>query len=207
LAQECRRDHQEGTPGEVGPYPSHISDGPLGVGNAIEASIANAGSSAAAVAATTDGAGSALTASITNAANTRSAITGTTKGDGSGVYGESTHAAGRGVTAQGTNGATGLYGESDTGSGVYAKSNSGDALQVGGKVSLSRSGLATIAAHKTRVKVPLAGVAATSMILATLQTDAGAIGVANAVPAAGSFTINLTAAPTSSVKVAWMVLG
>jgi len=53
----------------------------------------------------------------------------------------------------------------------------------------------------------LAGVAASSTILATLQTDAGAVAVANAVPATGSFTIKLTAAPTKSVKVAWMVLG
>ena len=44
------------------------------------------------------------------------------------------------------------------------------------------------------------------MILATLEGDAGTIAVANAVPVLGSFTINLTAAPTSVVQVAWIVL-
>lgn len=45
------------------------------------------------------------------------------------------------------------------------------------------------------------------MVIATLQTADGAVAVANAVPGAGKFTINLTAAPASAVKVAWFVLG
>ncbi len=113
---------------------------------------------------------------------------------GHGTYGRSTHG-------------TGAYGHSDTGTGVYAGSTSGHALKVVGKVAFSRSGRSTVAAENTSVVVTLAGVTASSMILATLQSDAGAIAVANAVPGAGSFTINLTAAPSSAVKVAWFVIG
>ena len=45
------------------------------------------------------------------------------------------------------------------------------------------------------------------MILATLQTDAGAVAVTNAVPATGSFTIEPTTPPTRAVKAAWMLPG
>jgi hypothetical protein len=118
-----------------------------------------------------------------------------------GVYGEGdTGTYGNGVTY-------GVYGESNSGTGVYAKSTSGDALEVVGKVSFSRSGLAAVAANKTSVGVTLAGVTTSSMILATLQNDVGAIAVASAVPHSGSFRINLTAAPSSSVKVPWFVIG
>jgi hypothetical protein len=53
----------------------------------------------------------------------------------------------------------------------------------------------------------MAEVTTSSMVLATLQGAAGDVAVANAVPASGSFTINLTAAPTTAVKVAWFVIG
>jgi hypothetical protein len=76
-----------------------------------------------------------------------------------------------------------------------------------GKVAFSTSGLSTVAAGTTSVTVTLAGVTTTSIDLATLQGDAGAIAVANAIPATGSFTINLTAAPSSAVQVAWFVIG
>ena len=89
---------------------------------------------------------------------------------------------------------------------MLAKSTSGDALQVVGKVAFLRSGVSTVAAKKKSLKVTLAGVTTSSMILATLQSDAGEVAVANAVPGSGSFTINLTAAHPSPVKVAWFVL-
>jgi hypothetical protein len=178
-----------------------------GTGSAVEASITNTANSSTAVSASTKGTGNALSASITNSANTNPAVLGSTKGRGSGVYGESTKAGGRGTTGQGTNGATGDFGLSDSGTGIYAKSATGDALQVVGKVAFSRSGLVTIAAKKKIVTVTLAGVTTSSMILATLQSNAGSIAVANAVPGSGSFTINLTAAHSSSVKVTWFVIG
>jgi hypothetical protein len=159
------------------------------------------------VSVSTNGTGSGVSASIVNAANAHSTIVGSTDGTGSGVYGETTNAAGRGTTGQGTNGATGVYGLSDTGTGIYAESTSGDALQVVGKVAFSTSGLATVAANEQNADVTLASVTTSSMILATLQDDVGAIAVANAVAHSGSFRINLSAAPTSAVKVAWFVIG
>jgi len=154
----------------------------------------------------TNGTGNALLATITDVANLRPAIVGTTKGGGSGVYGETGNAAGRGVTGQGTKGATGVYGQSDQGIGVFAKSASGDALKVMGKVAFSRSGTWTIPSNKKSVTIPLAGVTTSSMVFATLQSQAGEIAVANVTPKTGSFTINLTSAPSSSVQVAWFVL-
>ena len=113
---------------------------------------------------------------------------------------------GHGIYGRSTNG-IGAYGHSKTGTGVYAGSTSGHALKVVGKVAFSTSGLLTVAAGTTSVTVTLAGVTTTSIDLATLQGDAGAIAVANAIPATGSFTINLTAAPSSAVQVAWFVIG
>jgi len=183
------------------------SDGSSGTGPGLYGSLLNPANASPAMKATTAGTGSALAASITNSSNTHPAVLGSTNGSGSGVYGESTKDGGRGTTGQGTNGATGLYGRSDRGTGVFAKSTSGDALRVVGKVAFSRSGLVTVAAKKKSVKVILAGVTTSSMILATLQSLAGSIAVANAIPGSGSFTINLTAAPSNSVKVAWFVIG
>ncbi len=151
---------------------------------AIAASLTNAANESPAVKATTAGTGNAIAASITNPANTRSAVSGTTNGIGPGVHG---------VSSKGT--------------GVLAQSTSGDALKVIGKIAFSRSGLAKVAARKKSVKVTLSGVSLSSMILATLQSNAGSIAVANALPGAGSFTINLTAAHSRPVKVAWFIIG
>jgi len=133
---------------------------------------------------------------------------GQTAGNGqSGVEGlDASTGGGTGVYGSSENGGTGVHGTSNTGVGVSAASTSGDALQVVGRVSFSTSGLATVAAHKKSVNV-IAGVTASSIILATLQTDVGAIAVASAVPHSGSFRINLTAAPSRPVKVAWFVIG
>ena len=45
------------------------------------------------------------------------------------------------------------------------------------------------------------------MILAAIKQPAGKIAVSSAVPRSGSFTINLTAAPTTQLKVAYLILG
>ncbi len=110
------------------------------------------------------------------------------------------------MTGQGVHGAVGVLGKSDSGVGVHASSGSGMALQVTGKASFSRSGLATVRAGTKSVTVKLPGVLGTSLVLATLQQASGAIGVAAAVPASGSFTIHLTAAPKKNAKVAYLVL-
>ena len=133
---------------------------------------------------------------------------------GWGIFGIS----GIGVGVYGTSGsAEGVYGASGTGVGVYGwtewgtavkavNTQGGIALEVVGRVSFSQCSLATVPAGAKSVTVALSGVTTSSAVFATLQADAGAIAVANAVPADGSFTINLTAAPTSPVQVAWMVL-
>jgi hypothetical protein len=99
-----------------------------------------------------------------------------------------------------------VRGTSDSGVGVYASSTDGAALEVVGKVTFSRSGSATVPAHTQSLKVDLEGVTATSMVLATLQQASGSVGVANVVPTSNSFDINLSAAPPSAVRVAWLVL-
>ncbi|MGO9559785.1 MAG: hypothetical protein ACLPQS_06990 [Acidimicrobiales bacterium] len=151
--------------------------------------------------------GIGVSGTITNSTSIHPAVLGSTNGSGCGVYGESTKAGGTGAKGQGTHGATGVYGQSDTGTGVAATSTSGDALHVVGRVVFSQSGLSMVAANKKSVKVTAADITTSSIVLATLQTKAGAIAVANAVPASGSFTINLTAAHSSPVKVAWFVIG
>jgi hypothetical protein len=173
----------------------------------VVANLSNVRNASPAIEATTAGVGNALSASITNSVNIQAAVAGTTNGSGSGVSGESTKAGGTGATGLGTHGATGVYGESDTGTGVAATSLAGDALRVVGRVAFSTSGLTTVAANKKSVKVTLAGVTIASLVIATLQTPAGAIGVANAVPGTGTFTVNPTAAPTTAVKVAYFVIG
>lgn len=188
-----------------------------GTGSAVEATIDNTANSSPAVSGTTNGSGGigVLGSGLIGVQGSGTATgvfgSGETGVAGSGakygVSGNSANAAGAGVLGQATNGAIGVEGASDTGEGVLAKSTSGDALKVVGKVAFSRSGLATVAATKKSVTVNLAGVTTSSMVIATLQTAAGAIGVANAVPATGKFTINLMAAPTGAVKVAWFIIG
>ncbi|MGO8876066.1 MAG: hypothetical protein ACLQNG_09935 [Acidimicrobiales bacterium] len=157
-----------------------------GTGSGVVAQLGNPANDSAAVLASTAGTGNAVLAEITNTKNKSAAISGTTQSD-------------RGI---------GVSGYSKSGIGVRAASTSGDALVVSGKVVFSTSGLATVATHKTSVTVALATVTSSSIVLATLQTDEGAIAVANAVPGSGEFTINLTAAPHAhSVKVAWFVIG
>lgn len=110
------------------------------------------------------------------------------------------------VTASTTGSGTALTGTSSRGVGVLAESSSGTALKVAGKLELSRSGLATVTKGGKSVKVTLAGVTSSSMVLATIQGNAGAIAVANAIPGVGSFTINLTGAAPAAVKIAWFVI-
>jgi hypothetical protein len=78
---------------------------------------------------------------------------------------------------------------------------------VNGIAEFSRSGTLHVLAGHRSITRTLAGVTATSLVLATLQQDSGSFLVQSAVPAAGSFTINLNAnAPTGGLAVAWIVL-
>jgi hypothetical protein len=92
------------------------------------------------------------------------------------------------------------------GPGVLAQNTAGNALQVEGKAAFSRSGLATVPAGMRKTMVTGVALSAQSLILATAQSNAGA--VRSAVPdiPGGKFTIQLTKAATTDVPVAWFVL-
>jgi len=119
----------------------------------------------------------------------------------SGVYGENLSGAGYGVTGRVAGGrGVAVLADDESGSGV--------ALRTTGKLQLlNRSGIATVAAGHSAKRVPLAGVTARSMVIATVQ-QTGGFAVRAAVPAAGSFTIylNKAAAGPATVKVAFLVL-
>jgi hypothetical protein len=184
-----------------------VQNAPYGLGGGIVSTIAGqALNYTPPVAASTTGRGPAVVASIDNADNGAAAVQAATTGVGAGVAGSATSASATGVDGSGTGGATGIRGTSDKGIGVYAASTKGPALEVVGKVSFNRSGITTIPAKAVSATVDLAGVSSSSMVLATLQQAAGSVGVANVVPASGSFVINLSGAPAASVRVAWLVL-
>jgi hypothetical protein len=112
-----------------------------------------------------------------------------------------------GVLGQGTTGATGVSGTSDSGIGGSFASKSGRALKVIGKASFSRSGIVAIPAGSSSQSVTLTGVTTASMILATIQQNAAGFTIQAAVPAKGSFTIFLNKpAPSGGLAVAWFVL-
>ena len=83
---------------------------------------------------------------------------------------------------------------------------SGAALSVQGMVSFSRSGVATVPAGKVMYNVVVDGLTASSLVLATVQQLEKGVHLAAAVPASGSFTVHLTAAPTTPLDVAWFVI-
>jgi len=85
------------------------------------------------------------------------------------------------------------------------------ALAVQGAASFTRSGIATIGSGVTSATVKVAGgLAASSHVLATMQTKLTTTPqIVAAVPSAskGTITIYLSAAPSSTVHVAWFVFG
>lgn len=140
----------------------------------------------------------------------RPATLGDNTGSGPGVLGES--AAGTGVlgVSHGA-GAAGLTGDATASSGIGVRamaSGSGTALSVNGKAKFSRSGTLIIPAGASKVTVSGVSLSDASFVLATLQAYRAGVAVAAVVPnaAAGSFTIRLTKAVTSSTKVAWFVV-
>jgi hypothetical protein len=86
------------------------------------------------------------------------------QGESYGLYG---HDSSVGVYAQGTS--EGVHGFSNSGTGVAALSNSGTALSVDGKARFSRSGKTGIAAGDKRKSVPMSGLAAPTLVTATVQ--------------------------------------
>jgi hypothetical protein len=164
----------------------------------------------------------------------RRAIIATNLGSGTGVFSESTDgpaveaiSAGKGsaLVAQTTSLCTGPTANVISGNrhpaiaatgipvlprkGVTAGGN-GAALAVAGVASFTRSGAVTLGgtAKSVTVSVP-GGLTASSHVLATMQTNTGAIGVRAAVPntATGKVTIFLTGTAPKGTKVAWFVFG
>jgi len=122
-----------------------------------------------------------------------------------------------GVTGLSSSGA-GVLGEatSASGVGVSAQNTTGTALQVEGAVTFTRSGLVTAAGTVSApitlvtVTVPGAKLTAASIVFTAVQGGpvAGvAIASAYANPGTNIFRIHLTAALTTSMYIAWFVLG
>ena len=128
--------------------------------------------------------------------------------NGTGVFGLCGTSGQSGVFGKDTSsdGGHGVYGTSANGVAVMAESSSGTALSVQGVVSFSRSGLATVPAGKLTLRVDVDGLTTSSLVLATLQQLEKGVHLAAAVPAPGSFTVHLTAAPTTPLKIAWFVI-
>lgn len=140
----------------------------------------------------------------------RAGTLGDNTGSGPGVQGES--AAGTGVLGISHGAAApGVSGDATASNGIGVNamaSGGGTALSVVGKAKFSRSGTVTIPAGATRVTKTGVMLNTASFVLATLQAYRAGIAVAAVVPnaAAGSFTIYLTKAVTSSTRVAWFVV-
>jgi hypothetical protein len=129
-----------------------------------------------------------------NSTPTGIGVHGDVSGSGSAVYGTAT---GSGVA---------VYGDSASGTAVQARSTNGTALNVIGKAKFSRSGVVTVPSGTAYVTVTLAGVTASSMVIATAQQNTTRL-VKAAVPGAGSFVIRLNGtAPAGGLKVAYFVL-
>ncbi|HLX34095.1 MAG TPA: hypothetical protein VKR30_02515 [Candidatus Limnocylindrales bacterium] len=125
-----------------------------------------------------------------------------------GVFGQSDRdAAARGVYGTSPAG-QGVRGEATTtGVGIYATAPlTGVALQASGKVKLSRSGRATVAAGTSAKTVSLAGVTTASLIFAMLGSNRSGRWVRAVVPASGSFAIYLNTTVLSTTYVNWFVL-
>ena len=152
-------------------------------------------------------------------------VYGTHAGAGWGVYGTA-DTGGVGVKGDGFgngiwgNGATGMLGEgtvvgvqgiafAPAAIGVLAENSfGGHALQVEGVAAFSRSGVATVAAHKSSVTEKL-GLRASSFVLATIQGNVAGVyvqGVTVTPGSPGKFTIHLSKAVPAKTKVAWMVV-
>jgi hypothetical protein len=110
---------------------------------------------------------------------------------------------------------TGVYGYSGTMAppdapnnvGVFARGDGASiALRVQGRAVFSRSGRTYVSAGHSSRTVTVAGMTASSFVLATLQTRRTGVYVAAAVPAAGKFTLYLNQAVSATTYFAYIVL-
>jgi hypothetical protein len=127
-------------------------------------------------------------------------VFGASDSSGTGVYGFS------GASVPSAPAHVGVFGYSDSGTGVYAKSASnGTALYVNGKARFSRSGRTSIAAGSSK-KITLAGVTSSSYVIATLQTNRAGLTVQSVVCGAGSFTIYLNKSVSATTSIGYLVI-
>lgn len=128
---------------------------------------------------------------------------------GTGVVGHSRTPGHSGVFGQdaASHGGTGVTGQSDHGTAVFATSAHGVALHVDGKARFKNSGLAFVPPGQKTKMVSVPGMSASSLVLATIQHPENGVFIEAAQPAAGSFTITLSKNASSSLPVAWFVLG
>ncbi len=104
----------------------------------------------------------------------------------------------------------GVVGRAGSGAkyGIVAAAAGSDqfALYASGRLRLtSCGGRTTIASTATSKKVILAGITASSFVVATLQTSISGCYVRAVVPAAGSFTIYLSKAPGKTAAIGYIV--
>jgi len=134
---------------------------------------------------------------------------------GAGYYG--VYAFGRvAVTGEGYYTETGVYGYSGAlaaplpppGVGVQATAGSTAqiALNVTGKAKFSRSGRTYVATGQYARKITMAGVTASSYVIATLQTRRTGVYVHAVVPGTGYFYIYLNKAVTANTYVGYLVI-
>jgi hypothetical protein len=134
---------------------------------------------------------------------------------GTGVQGNGTQCGvdGRSDEGFGVSGSTksgeGVHADSMSGTALVAVSHgSGVALKADGPVVFSRSGLLTVAAGKSSISKAVGALSATSMVLATLQSNRAGVYIQAAVAsrASGRITIHLNKKVTAATKVAYFIL-
>jgi hypothetical protein len=100
-----------------------------------------------------------------------------------------------------------------SGTGGYFTSDTGTALEVGGKVKFHRSGKASVAANKSSVDVTVpGGLTSSSFVLATIQMNRTGVyirGVRPNYPTTGKARIylNKVASTSTTTPVGWLVIG
>jgi hypothetical protein len=105
-------------------------------------------------------------------------------------------------------GSSGPVAPLDTALFASVDSNTQVGLEARGRIRFpSRSGRATIAAGKSSVGVSVAGMTSSNFAIATMNTAVSGRYVRAVVCATGKITIYLNSSVSSSVRVAWLVLG
>ncbi len=119
-----------------------------------------------------------------------------TSGFGVGVWGDSDDVGvyGTGNVGIWANGSIGVFTEGDTALAAY------------GKIHFSRAGRATIAKHKSSVRVNVAEANSATKMFALIQSNRSGRYVRAAVPHSGYFIIYLNAAVSATTYVSWFVL-